>query len=302
MKRFTSVLPAPLLWFAAAALLPAQAPPQTPPAAQQTPPAPVLTPAAPAQTPPAPAQTPPPAPTPTSAPTPSRVAVFRYLSVGLRASEFPSHTLSAMTSQTTLTTTAATAAQPITDWNFTTTNHSPVWGVGPAFEYAVSDRLTFTLEFMWNKLKYTKQTSAWWGTTDPTQTTDQRDHYFVNEQTKANLFTVPLMVHYRGLRPTGPFAKLFVGAGVTGRAVSSVRSNITITNPDTSTASSTTPVVPSKRELLGGVVSLGLRVTDDFGINWTPEVRYTRWGGSTFSQDSTVSPRNQFEVGLGVTF
>jgi hypothetical protein len=298
MKRFSSAWSATILFCAAAPVLSAQTPPQTPAAPAQTPAAPLQTPAAPAQTPP-PAEQTTAAPQP---PPPAKVPLLRHVSVGLRATDFPSHTLSAMTNQTILTTTAATPTQPITDWNFTTTNHSPVWGVGPAFEYAVSDRLTFTLEFMWNKLKYTKETSAWWGTTDPTQVTDLRNHYFVNEQTKANLFTIPLMVHYRGLRPTGPFSKLFVGAGVTARAVSSIRSAITITNPDTSTETSSTPVVPSKRDLLGGVASLGLRVTDDFGINWTPEVRYTRWAGSTFGQDSTVSPRNQFEVGLGITF
>ena len=146
-----------------------------------------------------------------------------------------------MNNQTILTTTNVSIPR---DWNFTTTNHSPFWGAGLAIEYAINDRLTVTTELMYNKLKYTKETGIAWGTTDPSQTTDQRSHMFVNETTTANIFDVPLMVHYRGLRSTGPFSKLFVSAGVTGRATSNIKSNIVTTNPDTSTVTSTVPVKP----------------------------------------------------------
>jgi len=36
-------------------------------------------------------------------------------------------------------------------------------------------------------------------------------------------------------------------------------------------------------------------------VKVAPEVRFTRWNGMTFAQDSTRSPRNQFELSLTFT-
>ena len=54
-----------------------------------------------------------------------------------------------------------------------------------------------------------------------------------------------------------------------------------------------------KRTLLGATVGAGFRFVDEFNIKVTPEIRFTRWNGPTFNQDSTLSPRNQLEVGIG---
>jgi hypothetical protein len=51
--------------------------------------------------------------------------------------------------------------------------------------------------------------------------------------------------------------------------------------------------------LIGATVGVGFRFVDEFNIKVTPEIRYTRWNGMTFAQDSTRSPRNQLEVGIG---
>jgi hypothetical protein len=51
--------------------------------------------------------------------------------------------------------------------------------------------------------------------------------------------------------------------------------------------------------LVGATVGVGFRFVDEFNIKVTPEVRFTRWNGATFNQDSTRSPRNQLEVGIG---
>ena len=55
----------------------------------------------------------------------------------------------------------------------------------------------------------------------------------------------------------------------------------------------------AKRLLIGATVGAGFRFIDEFNIKVTPEIRYTRWNGTTFNQDSTRSPRNQLEVGIG---
>ncbi len=265
--------------------------------AGQTPPANPPTPTA-AQTPaPAAVQAPAPAPAPRIQTPPAKRKVW---SIGLRARDFPIKSMSVMDTRATLATTAK-PGEPVRDWNFNTNSRSAFWGAGIAAEYAPSDRWTVTAEILFNQLKYTKVTSIAWGTDTPTTTTDERTHMFRNEDTRASLFDLPVLVHHN-LRESGPLARVYVAIGAAVRTVVNVKSTLQTTFPDTS-STTTTPAAPlSKRNMLGGVVGIGLRIVDDFNINWTPEVRYTRWAGSTFATDSTLSPRNQLEIGLGFTF
>ncbi len=205
-----------------------------------------------------------------------------------------------MESRTTLATTT-TATGPVRDWNFSTTSRSPFWGAGVAFEFAPSDRWNISAEVMFNQLKYGKVTSIAWGTDNATTTTDERTHMFRTEDTRASLFDLPVIFH-RNFRAAGPWSKIYWGVGASVRTVVNVKSTLQTTFPDTSSTSVTQAAPLSKRNLLGAVAGIGFRVIDDFNITWTPEVRYTRWAGSTFATDSTLSPRNQLEVGLGLTF
>ena len=231
----------------------------------------------------------------------SQPARKKLWSVGLRARDFPVRSMSVMDTRNTLATTT-TATGPVRDWNFSTTSRSAFWGAGPAVEFAPNDRWTVTAEILFNQLKYTKVTSIAWGTDDPTTTDDERTHMFRNEDTRASLFDLPVMVHHRGIRSTGPLSRVYVAAGATIRTVVNVKSTLQTTFPDTSATSVTSSAPLSKRNVLGAVVGIGFRIVDDFNINWTPEIRYTRWAGSTFATDSTLSPRNQLEIGLGFTF
>jgi len=225
----------------------------------------------------------------------------KHFSFGIRARDFPLKNESAMGNKTTTTTTYAPQPAP-KDWNFTTTTHSAFWGAGPAVEYWGGNRWTITAEVLYNRVAYTKQTNVYWGIDDPTTTFDERYHEFFTESTKGYLFDVPLLLHYRGLKASGAWSRLYLSAGPTIRYAAHIKSSLyTITPADTNTTVSQI-VDPSKRTLIGGTIGVGFRIVDDFNIKTTPEIRYTRWAGSTFSQDSTVSPRNQIEVGIGFTF
>jgi len=226
---------------------------------------------------------------------------IKHFSFGLRGRYLPIKSFSVMANNSTQTTTLAPPPAP-KDWNFTTATHSPAWGGGVAGEFATGGKWTITAELMYNRLAYSKQTNILWGTVDPTNTTDTRNHEFHTEDTKARLFDLPVMVHYRGLASSGLFSRMYVAAGATARYVTSIKSFLYTIQPDASNSTTSQVVSPSKRLLVGGTIGVGFRVVDDFNIKTTPEIRYTRWGGSTFSQDSTVSPRNQIEVGVAFTF
>jgi hypothetical protein len=269
------------LFLIAAAGLRGQTTPPTPPAAGE-----------PVQT-QAPAQAPARVETARPEPKPKRVLI------GIRAREFPLVSLGLMENRTTLSTTTTTIPR---DWSFTTASHSSHFGIGPAVEFIPGPRWAISVEALWDKLQYTKVTSIAWGTDDPATTNDERTHMFRDENTRAVLWDFPVMVHYRGLRPTGPLSRLYLAAGGVVRTATKISTTTKTTFPDTTSTTSSAVAAPSRRNLLGATAGIGFRIVDDFRINWTPEIRYTRWAGSTFATDSTLSPRNQLEVSLGFTF
>jgi hypothetical protein len=93
-----------------------------------------------------------------------------------------------------------------------------------------------------------------------------------------------------------------VAGGVAVRTVTGLKTSTKVTYADASTIIGNQALLPSKRNLVGAVAGIGMRTRDDFHINWTPEIRFTRWAGSTFGLESTVSPRNQIELSLGMSF
>ena len=65
-----------------------------------------------------------------------------------------------------------------------------------------------------------------------------------------------------------------------------VRTTNNITNADGTLENNQIRAQVSKRTLIGATVGVGFRFIDEFNIKVTPEVRYTRWNGLTFGQDS----------------
>jgi hypothetical protein len=219
------------------------------------------------------------------------------VAIGFRVRTLPDRSLSVMGDGHSMATT--TVAKTNFDTNFVTTAHSPILGGGLSVEAPVSRRAIVTVELLFNRLRYDKVTDVFSGIDDPTTAIDERSRTTTTENTQARVFDLPVLVHYGNLRPSGLLAHLYLAGGATAREVSTVRTTNNITNPDATTANNQIPAQVAKRTLLGATVGAGFRFMDEFNIKVTPEVRYTRWAGVTFGQDSTRSPRNQLEVGIG---
>jgi hypothetical protein len=224
----------------------------------------------------------------------------KHFSFGIIARDFPIKNFSAMGNKSISTTTFAPPPEP-KDWNWVTATKSPFWGAGLAMEYFGGERWTITANAIYNRIAYSMQTDVYWGTDNPATTFDEREHEFFTEDTKAYVLDVPVLLHYRPIH-SGTFTRLYVSAGPTIRYCAHVSSFLTTISPSDITTTNSQVVDPSKRTLVGGTIGIGFRVVDDFNIKTTPEIRYTRWAGSTFANASTVSPRNQLEVGIAFTF
>jgi hypothetical protein len=244
--------------------------------------------------------------TPDSAqPAPSTAAAqpaeppVRKWSIGIRVRTLPVKSFSSMDNGRTLAT--ATVSRVNYDFNYHTTAKSFPIGGGLAIEGLLTPRTLLTVDAVFTRLKYQKVTDTYNGTDDPTTSNDERSHKNVTEDTQARLYDLPVLLH-RNLTASGFLSHVYLAAGATARLASDVRTTTNITNADATTANSTTPAAVNKRLVVGGTVGVGLRFVDEFNIKVTPEVRYTRWNGATFAQDSTRSPRNQLEMNLAFIF
>ena len=218
------------------------------------------------------------------------------LAIGFRARILPFRSFSVMDNGLAMKTTAV--AKVNYDTNYNTVNHSFMLGGGLTVEGWLSRRTLVTAELLFNRLQYSKTTNMYWGVDDPTTSADERSHQTTTENTKARLFDLPVLVQ-RNVRSSGFLSHVYLAVGPSARLISTVHTTTNITYSDATKGNSTTPAPIARRLLVGGTVGVGLRFVDEFNIKVTPEVRYTRWNGSTFNLDSTRSPRNQLEVGIG---
>ena len=224
----------------------------------------------------------------------------KRMSIGLRIRELPADRFGVMgRSQYQTTTVSGKIAY---DWQFQTTSSSPGLGIGAAMEYILGPRATLTAEVLFHRLRYETVTDTYWGTDDATTSNDERSRITRTEHTKARVWDLPVMLHYARLRPKGVASRLYVGAGATYRIVTSIRTENDISYSNGSSEVNYYQAQPSHRQTVGAVAGIGFRFVDEFNIKVTPEVRYTRWLRPLFSLDSTQSPKNQIEVGLGLTF
>lgn len=238
----------------------------------------------------------PPPQEPAAAEQPSLPARLERFSFGLRLRTLPFERLSVMREGLAMQTSFAGATAY--DFNAGTTSKSAVVGGGLAVEFRVARRLRLTTELLFHRLRYESSTATYWGRDDPATGNDERTQSSVNEQTKGRLWDLPVLVHYRGLRSSGPLSHVWVGAGIAGRTVSAIRTRAEIKSPEGSPRVDYGATTPSRRTLAGVVVAVGLRFVDDLNIKVTPEVRFTRWSGATFSSFTTRSPKSQLEFGV----
>jgi hypothetical protein len=217
----------------------------------------------------------------------------KRFTVGIRGRVLPVKSLSVMGNNRLLDTISLPA--PAHDFNYETTTHSPKWGAGVSLDYEFSPKWVLTADAIYNKMRYTKHTAIMSGSDDPNTAQDDRAHIFIDEDTRSRFYEFPVLVHRR-------FSKLYLAGGAAFRTATNIQSSTVIKNPDATTTSNRNVVPASHRNVVGVVVGVGTRIFDDFHLNWTPEIRYTRWASSTYGTTSTLSPKNQLEVGIGFTF
>jgi len=184
------------------------------------------------------------------------------------------------------------APNSTTTYAFHTTNTYLQIEFGPSVEFRVTRRFTLCGELLYHRLNYTLTDTF---TADGNVTT-------ITEQTSARMWDAPVMLRWRGLSESGFLSHLYFAGGGELRNTAHIGTTNTTTLPDGVTSSNNIPTVPSKRDLAGVVAGVGMRFVDDFGIKVTPEMRFTRWMGETFDNESTRSRKDELLIGIALTF
>jgi hypothetical protein len=166
---------------------------------------------------------------------------------------------------------------------------------GAAVQVALSERWALGLQFLLRGSGYELTTVNLVGTDDPDTVADERTTTTITEQTRARYLDVPVLLRRYNKSRYSPGIRWFFQAGAAARSVHNIRTSVE-TVKGTERTSDDTPARPAHRNVLGVVAGGGLHLVDDFGFRVIPEVRYTRWFGTTFDSLSAYSRRDQVEV------
>jgi hypothetical protein len=193
-------------------------------------------------------------------------------------------------------------SNPAWAWEYESRSSSPRLGVGPALEFRFSPRLSLRTEALYHRFRYERVTNLYAGTDNADTSTDERQRTTTTERTKSTYWDLALTIQVHGLPDNRLWRKLFASGGYTLRNVSQVKTGTEIVFPDGSNDYNERPAVPSRRNLHGVTVGTGFRFIDDFNISITPEVRFTRFFGTSFQADGLATRKHQLEVGVAFTF
>lgn len=192
---------------------------------------------------------------------------------------------------------------PAVDSLYTASDFSRRIGFGGMVQVAVTERFAVNASVFQRRIGYRKNSDIFQGTDNPLTSADERTTVVKNEDTRARLFDIPVLVRYyaKDRHVSGP--RGFIEAGAVLRRVSRITTATDTTiNAGTTSCCDNTPATPASRTVRGLVAGAGLQFIDGIGIRVVPEVRYTRWAGDTFRSPAVLHQRNQIEGMISLTF
>jgi hypothetical protein len=186
-------------------------------------------------------------------------------------------------------------SSPVLKTTTQTTSTSNQLGAGGALELALLDRLSLAAEVLYRKAGYKSSLEIVEGSDNPKTTRNF-------ERTRADYWDLPLTLRLYDAPRQERRSRAFLDLGFAIRRVSNVRTFSEFLRPDNTSSQSEAPANPRHRSLPGVVLGGGFQLVTSAPVKVVPQIRLTRWLGSTFDAPPTQSRRNQFEFVLGIAF
>lgn len=188
---------------------------------------------------------------------------------------------------------------------YSTTGASERIGYGITGQVAVSDHFAVAVQGLLRRIGYqlnTTVTTTKETLVDGVETTTQTSTG-THEDTRADLFEVPVMARYFTRERHERGNRLFLEAGGAWRDANHIRTSLSSTNAASVLSCCTyTPATPAHRTALGGTIGGGILFIDAFGIHVYLEADYTRWRNPIFENLTTDTKRNEVAAGLTIGF
>ena len=174
--------------------------------------------------------------------------------------------------------------------------------VGPTVQFRVTDRLAVNVDFLYRRAGYDTGNIV---VTQVSEEDDDEESEFISaafERTRADYWDIPILARYYNKGPVEDGRRVYLTGGLALRTVSGIKTFWETINDEELHDTSIAPTEPTRKNVHGAVVGVGLQLRDEVGLNIEFELRYTRWLGRTFESDPTRSSVNQGEFVLGLGF
>lgn len=184
---------------------------------------------------------------------------------------------------------------PVLKTTTQTTSTSNQLGAGGTLEFAVLDRLSLAAEILYRKAGYKSSLEIVEGSDNPKTTRNF-------ERTRADFWDLPVTLRLYDAPRQERRSRAFLDLGFAVRRLSNIRTFSEFLRPDNTSGQSEAPARPRHTSLPGVVLGGGFQLGTSSPVKVIPQIRLTRWLGSTFDAPPTQSRRNQFEFVLGIAF
>lgn len=184
---------------------------------------------------------------------------------------------------------------PVLKTTTQTTSTSNQLGAGGTLELALLDRLSLAAEILYRKAGYKSSLEIVEGSDNPKTTRNF-------ERTRADFWDLPVTLRLYDAPRQERRSRAFLDLGFAVRRLSNIRTFAEFLQPDNTSSQNEAPARPRHTSLPGVVLGGGFQLVTSSPVKVVPQIRLTRWLGSTFDAPPTQSRRNQFEFVLGIAF
>jgi hypothetical protein len=181
---------------------------------------------------------------------------------------------------------------------------SSMLGLGAVFQVALTNHWAVAVSpSIRTRVKFESLVVRLVGTDNINTIQDDREGTNLNVNNSARFLDIPILARYYGKSRFERGPRWFAEVGPRMRRAYAVRTTTHVQPPpNKGDAYDLTTPVGFKKSITGASAGFGMQFVDDFGIRFVPEVRYTRWFGSTFGDVNGRSRQHQVEIVFNLTF
>ncbi|MBK5290449.1 MAG: hypothetical protein JJE04_01980 [Acidobacteriia bacterium] len=184
--------------------------------------------------------------------------------------------------------------------NTITTGHR--LGLGAVVQLALPRQFALAGSLSLRRVAFNATKNTFTGVDNPNTAADERKLTTDDESTKARHWDLTVLVRRYNKEHWEKGRRWFFELGAAGRRTNKIQTSVATTAGGETVCCNTTPHEVANKLARGVVGGVGLHFTDEIGVRFVPEFRYTRWLNRSFDNLSTRSRRDQFEAVISFTF